>query len=247
MKMKDCVFLALDGGMSPEEAIELAESIGRGQVLGFKANDLLDTCLIEGYSLKKLVKELKKYGLVFWADQKFTDVANTVGNRVKNYKDSGVDLITVMASGGVGMIRNAILAAGDTIDIIGVTVPTDRIEEDAYLDLGGPVRANVLKYARNVLLAGGYKIVCSGEELDFLSQFPELLTFAVYVPAIRPEWAAKKGQVRITTPTDALQKGAVFVHTKLVIGSPAYAPPKNIGTPSDAVQKIAEEIEKIEA
>lgn len=244
MKTRDTVIVALDG-MSVERALDLADQIGKQDVFGFKANDLLDACLTEGYSLRELTKELVfGYG-VFLADLKLIDVAKTVGNRVKHYEDSGVDLITVMAGGGVSMIRSAIKAS-EAIKIIGVTVPTDRIEEDAHLDLGGPVRAKVLQYARNVILAGGEKIVCSGQELDFLTQFPELHDLDLFLPAIRPEWAAKKGQVRIVTPREALEKAKIFSSVKLIIGSPIYDPPPNVGTPADAIQKIAEEIEFVE-
>ena len=243
MKGSDKIFVALDGGMNSIGAIELMEEIGKDQVVGVKANDLLDTCLIEGYPLTDLVNELGRYVPVFWADQKFSDVANTVGNRVSVYRDT-VDLITVMAGEGAPMIRKAIEAAGGKIGIIGVTVLTDKKEEDAHLNLGGPTKAKVLQYARNIVLAGGSRVVCSGQELNFLKQFLELDVLERYIPAIRPLWAAAKGQdkSRIMTPTLALQNGADY----LVIGSPIYDPPKEIGTPADAVQRILEEIEQTE-
>ncbi|MCK4592306.1 orotidine 5'-phosphate decarboxylase [Candidatus Parcubacteria bacterium] len=238
---EDMIMVALDGFTSPEEAIDTADQIGKGNILGFKANSLLDICLVTGFPLVDLVAELKKVAPLFWADQKFSDVQNTVFDRITPYRAANVDLITVMAGdGGVPMIRKAIQSGGEQIEIIGVTVLTDRIEEDAYLDLGAPVRAKVLQYARNVVLAGGKKLVCSGLELEFLGKFPELDVLDKIIPAIRPEWAAKKGQVRITTPTMAIENGAAM----LVIGSPVCSPPSEIGTPSDAVQKILEEIEK---
>ncbi len=244
MKGNDRIFVALDGGMSSIGAIELMEEIGKGQVAGVKANDLLDTCLVQGYRLPELVKELGRYAPMFWADQKFSDVANTVGNRVSAYRNTGVDLITVMAGEGVPMIRKAIEVVRGEIGIIGVTVLTDKKEEEAHLNLGGPTRVKVLQYATNIVLAGGRRVVCSGQELKFLKQFPELDLLERYVPAVRSLWAAAKGQdkSRIITPTLALQNGADYI----VIGSPIYDPPKEVGTPADAVQRILEEIEQAE-
>lgn len=241
MKGKECLIVALDG-MGPEDAINLAEAIGPGELAGFKANSLLDHCLIDGFSLRELVRSLGKIAPIFWADQKFSDVKQTVYDRIVPYRKSGVNLITVMAEEGVPMIREAIKAGGAEIGIIGVTVLTDKDEMSFPLDSGGTIQSRVLQYARNIVLAGGTRIVCSAEDLVFLEKYPELECLESYTPGIRPLWAPPKGQVRFTTPTQALQKGADY----LVVGSPIYNPPEKIGGPVAAVQKIVEEIESVE-
>src|SRR6185503_10614529 len=66
--------------------------------------------------------------------------------------------------------------------------------------------------------------------------------FLIVTPGIRPVWAKKNEQERVTTPSEALANGADY----LVIGRPITEPPGNM-TPKDAVESIVEEIEKLEA
>ncbi len=93
------IIVALDG-MGFEKAIEIAEIL-KGQVGGFKANDLLDSA-----GPKTVITELRKYGIVM-ADPKLHDIPNTVKNRMTTYAESGANIITVMASGGVAMTTYA--------------------------------------------------------------------------------------------------------------------------------------------
>lgn len=57
-------------------------------------------------------------------------------------------------------------------------------------------------------------------------------------PGVRPDWAAAGDQKRIMTPHDAIRAGA----TALVIGRPITNPPREIGAPATAAQRIAKEI-----
>lgn len=59
-----------------------------------------------------------------------------------------------------------------------------------------------------------------------------------YQTLMKPSWAAAGDQKRIMTPGEAIKAGA----TALVIGRPITKPPQEIGTPVDAVRRIAEEI-----
>ena len=62
--------------------------------------------------------------------------------------------------------------------------------------------------------------------------------FLIVTPGVRPTWAAKGDQQRVTTPRAALDAGADF----LVIGRPITKPPAEIGTPVEAARKIVEEL-----
>ncbi|MBU4216497.1 orotidine-5'-phosphate decarboxylase [Candidatus Parcubacteria bacterium] len=203
------IIVALDG-MDTEDALVLAKNLeGTGVIL--KANDLLDGGL--GVTILEV---LSRHAEVM-DDAKFHDIPNTVKNRVKKHIFYKPSLITVHASGGVAMMRAAVEAAGDS-KILAVTVLTSLNEEECNINYGMPVKAKVLQFARNAVLAGVYGIVCSPMELKFLSQFPELNKLKKVTPGIRPKWHLDPNddQSRITTPYDAVKMGADY----LVIGRP---------------------------
>lgn len=244
MERDNPVLVALDG-MSPEKAYEIAEKL-KGLVGGFKANDLLDAVGPEN-----AIKELRKYGEIVMADPKLSDIPNTVGNRMRHYANFGADLVTVKAESGI----EAMIAALDNADeifaikrpglpfarVVAITVPTSLTEEQCQLIYHLPVKAAVLNFAKNAFIAGVDAIVCSPQELDFLSQFKYLDSIDCRItPGIVPEWMQKPGdQKRVATPGDAIKKGASY----LVIGRSATNPPEKVGTSVDAVQLILDEIE----
>ena len=81
-------------------------------------------------------------------------------------------------------------------------------------------------------------IISSPLELEFLGKEEELRSLLKVTPGIRPEWMPAYDQRRTMTPAQAIKAGA----TMLVIGRPITQPPTEIGTPTDAVKKIMEEI-----
>lgn len=222
---KPMIIVALDG-MNYENALQLAEKLSQSGVL-FKANDLLDDIG------PAVLATLGKFGGVM-ADPKLHDIPNTVANRVKKYAVYNPGMLTVHASGGVAMMRKA---AENHKGILAVTVLTTLGEEECTLNLGGPVKAKVLQYARNAVLANVYGIVCSAQELEFLSKFPELDHLVKVTPGIRPAWHIdpKDDQKRIVTPAQATKLGADYI----VIGRPIV----EAADPVEAVRKTKEEIE----
>lgn len=239
MKEENPILVALDG-MTSDKAFETGEAL-KGLVRGFKANDLLDAVGPE-----MAIKELKKYGEIVMADPKLHDIPNTVANRMEKYVTYGAGLVTIMAEGGIEMMKAAVQAAGlssrsSLSKVVAVTVPTSISEEECHLIYGKPVKAAVLGFAKDALIAGVDAIVCSPQELDFLRRFGYLNSLERITPGIVPAWTLKPGdQKRTATPYDAIINGATF----LVIGRAITQPPKEVGTPTDAVQRILEEIEK---
>ena len=185
--------MALDG-ISKKNALSIARKLKK-TVWGFKINDLL-------FEDPKIVKELKRYGKVF-ADAKLYDIPNTVKNSVQRLSKLGADIITVHASGGVAMMRVAKEAAGKS-KIVGVTVLTSQ---------PGNQKKSVLKLAKEAQSAGLDGVVCSAQELPYLSRI-KLLKI---VPGIRPVWY-KTGddQRRTATPKEAIKAGADLI----IIGRP---------------------------
>lgn len=225
------IIVALDG-MGDNEALALAKKlskVGSSSVI-LKANDLLD-----GEYGVKILGMLGEHAEVM-DDAKFHDIPNTVTNRIKKHIIYYPSLITVHASGGIAMMSAAVRTAGDS-KILAVTVLTSLCEEECHNTFGAPVKAKVLQFARNAVIAGVYGIVCSPMELKFLSQFPELGTLKKVTPGIRPKWHLdpKDDQARVTTPYDAVMMGADY----LVIGRPIT----KASDPVEAVLKTQEEID----
>ncbi|MDD5290688.1 MAG: orotidine-5'-phosphate decarboxylase [Patescibacteria group bacterium] len=219
------IIVALDD-LTAEKALALAEKLSGTGVL-FKANDLLDD------PGPNIIEELSVFGGVM-ADPKFHDIPNTVGNRVKKMANYGPRFITVHASGRIPMMRAAVEKCGDS-RILAVTVLTSLGEDECQLTFGAPVKAKVLQFARDAVLAGVHGIVCSPKELEFLSGFPELAGLIKVTPGIRPVWhLGTEDQARVTTPADAVKMGANY----LVIGRPIV----KAEDPAEAVRKTQEEI-----
>lgn len=229
--MSTGIIVALDD-LEIGKALGLARTLEGAEVL-FKANDLLDDNLGLG-----VIKELKTYGGVM-ADPKLHDIPNTVKNRIKKFVYFKPDFITVHASGGIEMMRAAVENCGNS-KILAVTVLTSLGEEECNINLGGPVKAKVLQYARNAVIAGVHGIVCSANELEFLSKFPELKSLIRVTPGIRPIWHldANDDQSRVTTPAKAVEYGTNY----MVIGRPIV----KANDPVEAVKKTKAEIEEAE-
>ncbi len=221
------IIVALDG-MKHGEALKLAEKLSGRDIL-FKVNDLLDDR--EGPSV---IETLRHHGSVM-VDSKLHDIPNTVKNRIIKYAKYKPEFITVHASGGIEMMRMAAMNSSESA-ILAVTVLTSLGGEECNINLGGSVKAKVLQYAHNAVLAGVHGIVCSPNELEFLSKFPELKSLIKVTPGIRPKWHfdPKDDQSRVTTPADAARMGADY----LVIGRPIV----EADNPVEAVKKIQEEI-----
>lgn len=196
------IIVALDG-ITEAKALELAKSLS-GHVWGFKVNDLL---VEYGVSV---VKKLKEYGNVF-ADPKIHDIPNTVANSVKRFAEVGADLITVHASAG----REALKAAGKNSGnskILAITALTSLTEQDTKEIYNLSPQAVVEKFAALAVECGLHGVVCSPQELRFISTYSSLLKVT---PGVRPQ-AVKDDQSRVATPQKAIADGASF----LVIGRP---------------------------
>ena len=219
------IIVALDG-LTSEKALALAEKLSGAGVL-FKVNDLLDD------PGPAIIRELAAFGGVM-ADPKYHDIPNTVGNRVKKLAAFGPKFITVHASGGIPMMEAAVKNCGDS-QILAVSVLTSLSEEECQLIFSAPVKAKVLQFARDDVLAGVHGIVSSPQELGFLSKFPEVGGLIRVTPGIRPAWhLGTEDQARVTTPADAVKMGANY----LVIGRPIV----KAEDPVEAVKKTQEEI-----
>ena len=170
-------------------------------------------------------------------DLKLHDIPNTVKGAVTAARASGVDLLTVHASGGSSMLEAANRAAGDELGILAVTVLTHLDEGELEgLDLPGSSEARARRWARLAEEAGCAGAVCSPLEVATLRE-NLALPFLLVTPGIRLATAERQAddQQRIATPGQALRAGADL----LVVGRPVTRAPD----PDAVLQEIAREIE----
>jgi orotidine-5'-phosphate decarboxylase len=234
MEVKDRIIVALDVS-SLDKAKSLVESLAP-HVGCFKVGLELLTAV----GAPQVVEFVHSLGGQVFYDGKFDDIPNTIGGATKAVAGLNVKMFNVHASAGVEAMMSAVANKGQSL-VLAVTVLTSLEENNAHLIFGGPSKAKVLQLARDAKLAGCDGIICSPQELELLGKQKELGGLMKITPGVRPLWASAGDQKRIMTPSEAIKAGA----TALVIGRPITKPPAEVGSPVDAVKKIAEEISSV--
>lgn len=160
-----------------------------------------------------MVEELRARGKDVFLDLKFHDIPNTVAGGVRNASALGARLVTVHATGGAGMIRAAVEAAGPRCGVLAVTVLTS-LTGDELAEAWGREAVNVadevLRLADLAAECGAHGIVCSGREAGLVRErFGDRL--AVLVPGVRAAGGATQDQARVVTPQQAVESGARYI------------------------------------
>lgn len=175
-------------------------------------------------------------------DLKFHDIPNTVAQAAAWAASFGVDMFTLHSSGGYEMMRTSVETVTDVCDklnvkmpqMVGVTILTSfdeaGIARVGYKDNIADTVRNLAKLCQEANMSG---IVCSPHEVAEIKKAcgEEFLTVC---PGIRPVWAAKGDQKRITTPSEAIKIGV----DHMVVGRPIT----KAKDPREAALKIVEEI-----
>lgn len=182
---------------------------------------------------------LRQRGLRVFLDLKLHDIPNTVAGAVRSVAPSGVDLLTVHASGGRAMLETAVAEAarptGD-LTLLAVTVLTS-MDQAALGEVGvnGSPRDQVLRLAELATAAGIPGLVCSAEEVGTLREQlgPDVV---LVVPGIRSAGAAAGDQRRVATAKAAIRAGA----SMLVVGRPIT----QATDPAAAFASLLEEISR---
>lgn len=183
-----------------------------------------------------IVREILGRGKRVMLDLKFHDIPNTVNKAAKAAADLGVSLFTLHAGGGRDMIAAACEAVENTdARALAVTVLTSLSETMLREEVGlqeSPEEA-VVRLAAMAVDAGAHGLVCSPKEIvrlrETLGAGPLIVT-----PGVRPEWASKDDQARVTTPREAAKAGASFI----VVGRPIV----RHENPAEAVALINQEL-----
>ena len=182
-------------------------------------------------------------GHKIFLDLKFHDIPNTVARDVGTMTKHGAQMINMHAAGGLKMMQAARDSADDAAYsaniprplLLGVTVLTS-IDETGFQQNFGSERGltkQVVYLAQLAQEAGLSGVVASPLEIEPIRKACGD-NFVIVTPGIRPAWAETGDQRRITTPAEAIQRGADYI----VVGRPII----EADDPLEAAQMILEEM-----
>ena len=186
---------------------------------------------------------MNERGQKVFLDLKFHDIPNTVARDVGTMTKHGANMINMHASGGLMMMKAARASADDAAyeaDIprpilLGVTILTS-IEETSFRLSFASARTlteQVVYLAELAQEAGVDGVVASPLEIEAIRRACGD-KFLIVTPGIRPKWTESGDQRRITTPAEAIQRGADYI----VVGRPII----EADDPEEAVQMILAEM-----
>lgn len=211
MAERNPIIVALDFAEA-RPAIEMAREL-RPHVGGFKVG--LELLTGPGPATVAAVREL---GLPVFVDAKLHDIPNTVHRSARNLGALGARWVTAHGAGGQAMLQAAAEglehgAAGHPAGILAITVLTSLTGADlAATGITGSPGRQVARIAKLARATGVEGVVCSVKELGDVAQVaPDLVKVT---PGIRPTGAATDDQARVSTPSEAIRRGADW----LVIG-----------------------------
>lgn len=168
---------------------------------------------------------LSARGHKVFLDLKFHDIPNTVARDVGTMTKHGANMINMHASGGLEMMQTARNSADDAAYkaniprpiLLGVTILTS-IDETGFQQNFGSERHltdQVVYLAQLAQAAGLDGVVASPLEIETIRKACGD-NFLIVTPGIRPKWTESGDQRRITTPAEAINRGADYI----VVGRP---------------------------
>ncbi len=223
------VILAVDE-LNKEELLDLVKKVGP-KVYCIKIHNLFDQFG------PGIIKELREAGAArVWVDFKLHDIPNTAKLRAQALANSGCDIITVHASGGVEMMAATKQGFGSG-KVYAVTALTSLSDEAVKLIYqSDSAQGLVDRLAALAEQSGVDGLVCSPKEIAQLRTNPAYSHLKLAVPGIRSEGISADDQKRVDTPTNALQAGADL----LVIGRQIT----KAADPVEAINLLESEINK---
>lgn len=234
--VKDRIILALDVDDLKEAeklVVELKDYVGY-----FKVGLQLFTSY--GFNAVKMIKD---NGGRVYCDLKFHDIPNTVSHACSNLIKHDINFFNIHLQGGSKMVSQVVKTAKETSKELGVDTPTilgvgllssfgqRTLTEELCVEKN--IEDYIIQLAKMAKDNGLDGIIAGASESKRIRQdFGE--DFIILCPATRPTWAAVNDQVRVDTPTEAINAGVDF----LVIGRPIIDAEDKIS----AISLIAEEI-----
>ncbi len=170
----------------------------------------LELCWAQG---PDIVGRVGAHAPVF-VDAKLHDIPNTVERAAANIARLGVAMLNVHALGGDAMMRAALEGAARGADRGGHEMPAV-IAVTVLSSMAGEELASPTSLAFEAREAGLDGVVVSGHDVRAVREVCGD-DFCLVVPGIRPAGANGDDQVRVLTPSAALEAGADY----LVVGRP---------------------------
>ena len=234
--MRDRLIVALDtdDGEDIDWLSETLIEVVPWVKIGFQAFSTLGTEVFPWLSAR---------GHKVFLDLKFHDIPNTVARDVGTMTKHGANMINMHASGGLEMMQTARNSADDAAYkaniprpiLLGVTLLTS-IDETGFQQNFGSERHltdQVVYLAQSAQEAGLDGVVASPLEIETIRKACGD-NFLIVTPGIRPEWAESGDQRRITTPAEAIRRGADYI----VVGRPII----EAEDPLEAAEMILDEM-----
>lgn len=159
------------------------------------------------------VRRIASYAPVF-VDSKLHDIPNTVERASANIAKLGPAMFNVHALGGEAMVAAAVRGAAQGASEGGHPRPMV-VAVTVLSSLAGEGLASPASLAFEARAAGADGVVVSGEDVATVREVTDE-SFCLVVPGIRPEGSNGDDQVRVLTPSEAVEEGADY----LVIGRP---------------------------
>jgi len=190
-----------------------------------------------------VVGRIRARGADVFLDLKFHDIPNTVAGAGAAAARLGVRFFTVHASGGLAMMKRVVAEVKRVCrrerlsrpQILAVTVLTSLGgAELRQLGIAGGVETQVARLAQLARRAGCDGVVASPREITRIRRACGR-DFLIVTPGVRPTWADRNDQQRVTTPGDAIAAGADF----LVVGRPVLAADDPAGVANEIVAEMA--------
>jgi len=180
-----------------------------------------------------------------FVDLKFHDIPNTVARDVGMMTKHGANMINMHASGGLIMMKTARARADEVAAernipppiLLGVTILTSIEETNFRLSFASArtLSEQVVYLAQLAQEAGLDGVVASSLEIEPIRKACGK-DFVIVTPGIRPKWAETGDQRRITTPAEAIRRGADYI----VVGRPII----EAEDPLEATEMILEEMKE---
>ncbi len=235
---KEKLIVALDVE-SADEALRLFGEL-RDEAGMFKVGSQLFTS-----AGPDLVRRLVNEGARVFLDLKFHDIPNTVAAAAREAVRLGVTLFNIHAAGGTEMMRRAADATAEEAarlgvkkpSLIGVTILTS-MDSDGLSETGveaANVEEQVRRLARLADASGLDGVVASPHEIVPVRETVARAGFLVVTPGVSPTAAAYADQKRVTSPSEAVRRGADFI----VVGRAILNSPD----PASAAHAVVEEME----
>jgi orotidine-5'-phosphate decarboxylase len=154
------------------------------------------------------VRRIARHGRVF-VDAKLHDIPNTVERASANIARLGPAMFDVHALGGEAMVAAAARGAERGAREVGVDPPM-LIAVTVLSSLSGESLASPASLAFEARAAGAVGAVVSGEDVATVREVMGD-DFCLVVPGIRPAGSNGDDQVRVLTPSEAIEAGADYI------------------------------------